>query len=136
LFSDSYYNGKQITGLPVLKIPYDSREPYFVQVRLRSLTESAYQFWRTVSEQINNSGGIFDKPPITIKGNVFNVDNPDEQVLGFFGVSSIYETQMYISRDHITELPFGVINPTYNEFPGCRECEVGPFRTDIKPEGW
>jgi hypothetical protein len=136
VLSDNYYEGKRITGIPILKIPYDSKEPYFVQIRLRSLSGSAYLFWRTVSEQISNSGGIFDKPPITIKGNVFNPNDEDEQVLGYFGASSIFEKTIYIPRDHIDKIPFGIINPIYNESIGCIPCEVGPFRTDIEPSGW
>lgn len=136
LISDRFYDGKRIAGLPVLKIPYDSKEPYFAQIRLRSLTESAYQFWRTVSEQIDNSGGIFDKPPVTIRGNIFNTNDRSEQVLGYFGVSAQFEKSIYIPRDYIKEIPFGITTPIYNELIGCMQCEVGPFRTDIEPRGW
>lgn len=136
LLSDNFYNGSKVTGVPILKVPYDSKEPYFVQIRLKSITESAYNFWKSVSEQIGNSGGIFDKPPLTIKGNIFNAVNPDEQILGYFGASAISEKPIYIARDHISKIPFGVINPRYTELSGCIQCEVGPLRTDQTPKGW
>jgi hypothetical protein len=136
IFSDEHYDGRKISGVKVLKIPYDSKEPYFVQIRLKSLTESAFKFWRTVSEQINNSGGIFDKPPITIKGNIYNTNDPDEQVLGYFGASAVYMVPIYIDRSNIENIPFGVINPIYNELIGCIACEVGAYRTDQRPAGW
>lgn len=136
LLSDKFLNGSKITGVPVLKIPYDSKDPYFVQIRLKSLTESAYNFWQAVSEQIGNSGGIFDKPPLTINGNIFNTTNADEQVLGYFGASAIFEKPVYIARDYISKIPFGIINPRYTELTGCIQCEVGPLRTDQTPKGW
>ncbi|HRE67182.1 MAG TPA: DUF4249 domain-containing protein [Cyclobacteriaceae bacterium] len=135
IFSDTYYEDKKISRVPVLKIPYDSKAPYFVQIRLKSLTESAFKFWYIVSEQINNSGGIFDKPPVTIKGNIVNVNNPNDQVLGYFGASAIYEVPIYIDRSKIDKPPYGTAY-IYRERPICIECSVGPYRTDRQPTGW
>lgn len=133
--SDKFYNGQKVKRISVTTIPYETKDPYFIIIKQKSLTESAYKFWQSVSEQIANSGGIFDKPPITIKGNIINISNPDEQVLGYFGASSIVELPVYIPRDKIDKPPFGAL-PNFQLSNGCIDCEVGPNRTDQMPTGW
>ena len=136
LMSDKLINGRKIARVPIVKIPYDSKEPYFLIIEQRSLTKNAYTFWKTVSQQINNSGGIFDKPPITITGNIFNVNNTNDQALGFFGASSIAKKSIYFDRSKVGKIPFGM-DVIYQELNvPCRHCPEGPYRTTIKPEGW
>jgi hypothetical protein len=135
ILSDKLINGKKMS-VPITKIPYDSKDPYFLLIEQRSLTKEAYSFWKAVSQQINNSGGIFDKPPVTIRGNLFNVNDNEEQVLGFFGASSVRTKPIYFDRSKVNKIPFGtpVIIQEFNN--RCVPCSVGPFRTIIKPEGW
>jgi hypothetical protein len=136
IFSDELVNGNKILKIPITKIPYDSRAPYFLIVTQRSLTKNAYNFWKNVSDQVNNSGGVFDKPPIAIVGNLVNINNPDEQVLGFFEVSSVQNKSIYFERDKIDEIPFGT-PPVYKEVSNyCIPCDEGAYRTTIMPPGW
>ena len=53
-----------------------------------SITKEAYDFWNQVDVLTNASGSIFDLPPARIEGNFFNVNDPDEIVLGFFEVAN------------------------------------------------
>ncbi len=135
IMSDKYINGRQISQVPLLTIPYDTKESYFLHVEQMSISRNAYSFWKAVSEQINNTGGIFDKPPVAIKGNMVSVTNPEEQVLGFFGASAIYDKFIYIERNGVINSPFGT-PVIYKELTGCAKCSVGPYRTNQKPEGW
>lgn len=135
ILSDNFVNGAALK-VPIVTIPYDSKEPYFVVVEQRSLTESAYQFWKNVSTQITSSGGIFDRPPVTIRGNMYNVDNPEEQVLGFFGASSVAMKSIHFKRDKVNKMPFGT-DIIYDELSlPCVPCEVGAYRTIQTPPGW
>jgi hypothetical protein len=135
LLSDRYVNGKQVR-VEIAKIPYDSKDPYFMIIEQRSLTREAYTFWKTVSEQINNSGGIFDKPPVTVRGNCFNLNDNKEQVLGFFGASAIRSRSIHFKRDKVGKIPFGT-PVIYQELTfRCEPCPDSPFRTTKMPEGW
>ncbi|MBX2940997.1 MAG: DUF4249 domain-containing protein [Cyclobacteriaceae bacterium] len=134
--SDKFYNGQKVKRIAITTIPYETKDPYFIIIKQKSLTESAYKFWQSVSEQIENAGGIFDKPPVTIKGNIVNINDPTEQVLGFFGASSIVEKSIYIPRNKIDKPPFGAF-PNFQTANTCIPCSVGGgFRTDQKPVGW
>lgn len=135
ILSDAVVNGGSLK-VPIATIPYDSKEPYFILVEQHSLTEEAYQFWKNVSTQINSSGGIFDSPPITIRGNIFNTNDPQEQVLGFFGASSVAVKSIHFQRNKISRIPFGTDRIYFQLNSPCIPCEVGLTRTTQTPTGW
>lgn len=135
IMSDRFINGASLK-VPMVTIPYDTKDPYFILVEKRSLTESAYKFWKNVSTQVQNSGGIFDSPPITIRGNVYNVDDPDDQVLGYFGASSVVMKSMHFRRDKINKIPYGEPRDLVRFTSSCIPCSVGLTRTTQSPFGW
>lgn len=119
-----------------MSFPYDSRLPYYLQVEQYSMNETAYEFWRRASELINNSGGVFDKPPVTVRGNMRNVADPDEQVLGYFGASAVSAKSVYFRRDQIPTFPYSSIPQYTVSSQGCQQCEESVSRTNKRPAGW
>ena len=105
--SDKFINGKKIVDQYLVDVPYTSVEPYFLLTQQQSLTKDSYNFWNMVRGQLNNSGGVFDTPPVLIQGNIYNVSNQDEQVLGYFGASSIRYMPYYVDRLRTGVPPFG-----------------------------
>ena len=53
-----------------------------------STTDASFSYWSRVQQVSNQVGSIFDVPPAAIGGNIQNVNNPQEQVLGLFEVVS------------------------------------------------
>lgn len=136
VLSDKYVNGSNIK-VPISTVPFDSRLPYFITVEQRSLSENAHNFWKTVSTQVNNSGGIFDSPPITIPGNLYGVTDPEEQVLGYFGASAIATRSVHIKRDKVPESPFEIPREPPYPLPECIPCNSqSGLRTSIQPKDW
>jgi len=71
---------------------------YYVLVRQMSISSDEYEFWNQMS-QINEAGGdIFDKQPFEIKGNIHNVKSRNETVLGYFQVSGVKSSGIYITK--------------------------------------
>lgn len=136
LANDRLTNGKTITGVPIGKIPYDNTTPYFVVFEQHSLTPSAYQFWKSVESQTNNSGGIFDLPPATVIGNLTCLSQPDEQVLGYFGASSVVYKSQYIIRNNLPVQPYDRMEDSWIDLNACVKCQQSLFRTPNKPLGW
>ncbi|MEL6191397.1 MAG: DUF4249 domain-containing protein [Bacteroidota bacterium] len=58
-------------------------------VQQKVISQPSFEFWEDVSSVITQSGDIFDAPPAAVRGNVFNVNNPGETVLGFFEAVNI-----------------------------------------------
>lgn len=59
-------------------------EGYYLQVIQESLTQSAFEYWDQVSQVIDRDGNIFQSPAGKIKTNFANVNDPSEEVHGYF----------------------------------------------------
>jgi hypothetical protein len=78
--------------------------------RQYSLSQTAYEYWEKLRVNSNEQGGLYEKQPLSIRGNLHNVNKPDQQVLGFFGASSVASKRIFVKD--VENLPL-----EYN--PGC-----------------
>lgn len=102
---------------------------YSILVKQFSISQKEYTFWSDL-QLVNNSGGdIFESQPFSVAGNIHNINNPEDHVLGYFQVSSVTQKRIFISPTDIA----GMNLPGFN-YP----CEVTakkpsdypyPFRT-------
>lgn len=74
---------------------------YSVLVKQLTLGDEAYEYWNTNKVESSESGGLYQTQPSQSKSNIYNINNPDEIVLGFFWASSFTEKRM------VFEGPFG-----------------------------
>ncbi len=119
---------------------------FTVLIKQFSLTKRAFEFREDLRKQNESVGSIFDPPPFSIRGNLFNVNDPDDRVLGYFSVVGESSQRWFTNHD---ELPYrfddsmpcnpppGVPNiPT----PDCLNCfEYGggsSFITNEEPNWW
>lgn len=77
---------------------------YSVLVRQYVVGEEEFLFWKTIKESTENVGSLFDRQPQSRLGNVQNINDPTEAVLGYFSASGLSEKRLFIDR---TELPLG-----------------------------
>jgi len=75
---------------------------YSILVEQRALDEEEYNYWLLLKKTTENLGGLFDPLPAQVTGNIFDEDNPEEPVLGYFSVGTVVEKRMFIV---IEELP-------------------------------
>jgi hypothetical protein len=61
---------------------------YSILVRQLALSEKAYNYWEQMRINSNEQGGLYEKQPLAIKGNLLNMSNPEKVVLGCFYASS------------------------------------------------
>lgn len=94
---DALFNGKSFKQM-VVSVPFDRPTKYKVEVRQFSITRQAYNYWRLFENQQTSVGSMFDPPPAKIRGNMRNVNDPKEEVLGFFGASDVKEKYIVINR--------------------------------------
>jgi hypothetical protein len=98
LFDDQYTNGGLIPNFKVAAIPFYQHGPCLVHVRQSSLTPDAYRYFKRFQDQTQNTGGLADTPPSAPVGNVHNVANPQEKVVGYFTASGVFSKPLYIDR--------------------------------------
>ena len=130
LFKDNLTNGNTVKT-KVGYIPDDGfrfTDKYMVVVEQRSLSQSAYQFLSLIQNQLSIQGDIFDPPPATIRGNMLNVNNPEEDVIGFFSMSDVTVDSIFILRDIILQ---DQPSRLYKD-----DCRVIPFSDARMPPYW
>jgi ABC-type cobalt transport system substrate-binding protein len=97
---------------------------YSILVKQYSLSKNEYDFWKNL-KKINDSGGdIFALQPFPVSGNIHNLNDPKEKVLGYFRVSAVKQKRMNISFNEIARLKLPIY---YNTT--CERIEQSPSST-------
>lgn len=78
---------------------YTFLDKHFFFIQVHSMTRETYNFWRKLDLLTNSTGSIFDVPPGAIASNLFNVNDPEEEVLGFFEVTNMTYERIVVFRD-------------------------------------
>jgi hypothetical protein len=74
---------------------------YSILVQQRAIDAQAYSFWKNIQKSTESVGGMFDALPSEVTGNVHNVNNPAERVLGYFSGGEVQEKRIFIDWDEI-----------------------------------
>ena len=136
---------------------------YSILVKQYALSEEAYNYWDQMRVNSEQQGGLYEKQPLAIKGNIVNVTHPDRDVLGFFYAVSESDKRYfykdipgleldyydYCSDDTLGRMGFAEFVPSdypvyyyYNEHHFIRilshECVNCRSRggTTVKPDFW
>ena len=72
--------------------------PFFFSVKQLSINREAYEYWEKIKIVINNQGSLFDIPPAPVFGNIANVEDRNEIVLGYFEVAKTKVTRINTTR--------------------------------------
>ena len=129
----------QIVAQRVIDESFLSR--HYFNVRQVSTDREAFEYWRRIKELVNNTGSVFDTPPAPVNGNIYNVDDSEEVVLGYFEVAKVNLTRIYTTR---ADVPF--FNPevcTYapnrplDDYPKtCLRCSEFKNSSNDTPPWW
>jgi hypothetical protein len=71
---------------------------YRILVNQYSLSEDEYIYWQKINDVRQDIGGLWDIMPYSIPGNIFCIDDPGEQVFGYFSASATTSKQLYIEE--------------------------------------
>jgi Domain of unknown function (DUF4249) len=109
---------------PILFVASNTTDRFLIQycidIKQLSLSSAEFHFWDQM-KKINETGGnIFDKQPFSVIGNIHNINDASETVLGYFQVSAVEEKRLYIFHEQIKNMGL----PEY--YYDCERVEVGP----------
>ncbi|WP_194972866.1 DUF4249 domain-containing protein [Aquiflexum lacus] len=109
------------------------KETYRLDILHLSVSEACQRFLKLVDQQVRLTGSIFDPPPANIRGNILNLNDPTEQVMGYFFASDEQLLRTYIHKENleffltpITLLPIDCRNKYFEQYPN-------PFRPNPDP---
>jgi hypothetical protein len=95
---------------------------YSLLINQFSLSEAAYSYWDQLRINSSEQGGLYEKQPLSITGNLHNKTYPDQKVLGFFSVSSVKSKRIFVKDVENLELDFSSFcSPQVLGFFGLRE---------------
>jgi hypothetical protein len=98
---DGIYNKINIGQVAVTSMKFYDK--LYIEVEQLSLTDDTFKFWRLVEAQQKATGNLFQPNSVKIRGNMYNVSEPNEEVLGVFAVSGIRRKSIFVDR---TAIPY------------------------------
>lgn len=122
--------------IKTIPVNYKFAFNYCVHVRQLVINQKAYEFWEQLKKLSERNGLFLESLPGTVKGNIKNSANPDEQVFGYFYAASISTDRIFVSPDEVSK-PLSKcfnIDPAFTQ--ACDECLLldGAFRG--APDYW
>ncbi|MCC6279644.1 MAG: DUF4249 domain-containing protein [Saprospiraceae bacterium] len=139
--SDQLRDGQPLAN-KVVRIPFTTPpNKYYLKVEQRSITPTVFSYLQSQETQTQNVGSIFDIPAQTrFSPNVYNVNNPDEKILGVFSVFSYRTKVVYIDRSQEingVRARVSIFRPPFTSDPfAAAPCVESLYRTQNRPEGW
>ncbi len=103
------YNQNIYSGLPLHFVSNRTSRlayVYSILVKQFALNEDAYVYWDQMRTNRSTEASLYENQPISIKGNLICLTNPDVEVLGFFGVTSMKSVRIFIKDVPDLELDY------------------------------
>ncbi len=112
-FVDNFVDGNQVIGLigfveddgrrfASLEVPPNKQ--YYVEAEQFVMNEEAFRFFNNIDILSEINGEIFDPPPIGSQGNIINVTDPNEEVVGFFGAFGKRTASTFVPRSMLRSI--------------------------------
>jgi hypothetical protein len=107
---------------------------YSLLVSQHSLSNGAYLYWDRMKAQTGDTGGLYETQPSRATGNISNVNNPEERVLGYFYVSQVREKRITVSNHF--DFPIAFFNCPRDTvfFPGDLDPPYPYFMYGFEPD--
>ena len=74
---------------------------YSVLVKQYALKKEAYEFWENLKKNTEATGSIFDAQPSQTIGNIHNISNVGEIVVGYISAGTVKEKRFFISKENL-----------------------------------
>lgn len=102
-----------------------------------SMTKPAFSYYERIDQVVNQVGTIFDKPAASFRGNTVNVNDPREDVLGYFQAVAVDTSHLFLTRD---DLPVNILEfcsgPPSRYSPNCFNCLLFDNSSLERPGFW
>ncbi|MEZ2339065.1 DUF4249 domain-containing protein [Mucilaginibacter sp. RCC_168] len=74
---------------------------YSILLKQYALTKDGYQFWENMKKNTEQLGSIFDAQPTQLQGNIHNMSDPTEPVIGYVSVTNVQSKRIYINKGQL-----------------------------------
>ena len=70
---------------------------YSLLAKQYSISKEAYLYWSDIEDQSSQDGSLYTSQPFQIRGNIRNLQDPDEPVLGYFFAAGVTEDRSFFN---------------------------------------
>lgn len=97
---------------------------YSILIKQYALTKDAFEYWQKLKKNTEQLGSIFDAQPSDLKGNLHNLNDANEPVMGYISASNSTSKRFIIGHNSIP-----LYTPNYYGPPNDLSCVPGhlPF---------
>ena len=139
VFDGTDANNKKLANHMILETNSNHRFSwgFHLTAYQQSLTDNAFDYWNRVRESTSLNGNMFEAAPGKIKGNIINLDDPQEEVLGYFFASDQALIRRFVDPEE-ANLPVEFCNGQRLRRADavCLNCLVWPNSTLEIPAYW
>ncbi|WP_026231610.1 DUF4249 family protein [Neolewinella persica] len=146
LFRDEFSNGNPITNIEVGRLDYvrGLAPGILFEAQMLGISKGAFAYKRVFKEQTEGGGGLNAANPTALVGNLSQVNEEGDVVLGYVNTAAVTTRRIYVHPDDVPLAPLANSFTIMQEPPpvGCDlDCPplapcTGPNRTAEVPEGW
>jgi hypothetical protein len=72
------------------------KDHYSILVNQYALSKNAYEYWEQLKNTTETLGSLFDPQPSRVSGNIQNINDPGETVIGYFDGGSSTQKRIFI----------------------------------------
>lgn len=110
-------------------------EGHYTTIYQQSISDAAFEYWSQANQLTNRNGSIFEAPSGRIITNFYNVDNPKDEVYGYFFATESNFKRIYTSPAE-AGYPRSHCPPIGGHSYLCDNCLCWPNSTTVKPDWW
>ncbi|HUX57903.1 MAG TPA: DUF4249 family protein [Bacteroidales bacterium] len=100
-------------------------------INLYTLNNDSYSYYKSLDEQIQSEGKLFDPIAAQLNGNIKCITNPEKKAIGFFEASSVCNASYVIDYRYLNKSQPSVIKTPYILPP-----EAIGYRINTAPPFW
>jgi hypothetical protein len=126
--STTTVSGNRYTRFPLFYVDNSTTKlliGYSVLVRQYAISEASYNFWEQLRINSEELGGLYERQPLPVDGNLTNINHPDQKVIGFFGTASVKSRRIFMEGRLDLEI-------SYDSLCAPQRIDRG-FRTEYPP---
>ncbi len=135
----------KVVDFPLFETPIDYRfaQGFYFSAIQYSLSKGAFEYWNNVKQLLRRTGNMFEAPAGKIQTNFYNVDEPEDEIFGYFYVTEA--DTLHFGIDSLQLGPIATLCPPNTPpAPGgecpfiltCCNCLSQPRSTTVQPDFW
>lgn len=120
LFNTEKLSKREIKDFPIHYVNTEFKAlsiRYSVLVNQYSITKESYKYWNDLASLNDEQGDLYSRLPFQVRGNIYNTEDKDEPVLGYFMVAGKSTKRIFIDRPAYLDYYYSDSCNTYGPDP-------------------